>query len=139
MIKGQAFGTMNNMLIVKVAVALFILSTLSNAQAENLTKDKTFMLGAYYYAWYEAPNNENDLGWMGKALRGRLKPVQLPKLGVYDSRDPKVIKGHIEQSKHAGIDFWSVSWWGQNRQNETFKDHILKHPCLLYTSPSPRD
>ena len=63
------------MLIVKVAVAAFILSTFSHAQAENLTKDKSFMLGAYYYAWYEAPNNENDLGWMEKALRGRLKPV----------------------------------------------------------------
>ena len=88
---------------------------------------KSNMLGAYYYPWYDAPKNENDIGWMKRALRGRLKPAQLPKLGVYDSRDPKVIKNHIEQSKYAGIDFWSVSWWGKNRQDETFKDHILKH------------
>ena len=63
---------------------------------------------------------------MKRALRGRLKPTQLPKLGVYDSRDPKVIENHIEQSKYAGIDFWSVSWWGKNRQDETFNDLILK-------------
>jgi len=88
---------------------------------------KSNILGAYYYPWYDAPTNENDIGWMKRALRGRLKPAQLPKLGVYDSRDPKVIKNHIEQSKYAGIDFWSVSWWGKNRQDETFKDHILKH------------
>lgn len=88
---------------------------------------KSNMLGAYYYPWYDASKNEDDIGWMKKALRGRLKPTQLPKLGVYDSRDPKVIENHIEQSKYAGIDFWSVSWWGKNRQDETFKDHILKH------------
>ena len=114
--------------ILKTAVVVFILSTFSYAQVENLSKDKSFMLGAYYYAWYDASKNEGDIGWMKKALRGRLEPVQLPQLGVYDSRDPKVIKRHIEQSKHAGIDFWSVSWGGQNRQDETFKDHILKHP-----------
>ena len=114
--------------ILKATLSVLILSTFSHAQVENLSKDKSFSLGAYYYAWYDAPKNKHDIGWMKKALRGRLDPVQLPKLGVYDSRDPKVIKSHIEQSKHAGIDFWSVSWWGQNRQDETFKDHILKHP-----------
>jgi hypothetical protein len=113
--------------ITKIA-AIFIIPIFSQAQGDESNKQGGFMLGAYYYPWYDAPKNENDIGWMKKALRGRLKPVQLPKLGVYDSRDPKVIKDHIEQSKHARIDFWSVSWWGKNRQDKTFKDHILKHP-----------
>ena len=94
----------------------------------GLERTKKYTLGAYYYPWYKAAKNENDIGWMKKALRGRLDPIQLPKLGVYDSRDPDVIKKHIEQSKHAGIDFWSVSWWGQNYEDTTFKDYILKHP-----------
>ena len=81
--------------ILKTIVVVFILSTFSYAQVENLSKDKSFMLGAYYYAWYDAPKNEDDIGWMKKALMGRLDPVQLTKLGVYDSRDPKVIKSHI--------------------------------------------
>jgi hypothetical protein len=108
-------------------VAIFIFSTLSQGQDDGANQKKEFMVGAYYYPWYEAPKNENDIGWMKRALRGRLKSTQLPKLGVYDSRDPKVIEDHIKQSKYAGIDFWSVSWWGKNRQDETFKDHIIKH------------
>ena len=128
MFKRQFFSLLKNMNISKATLSVLILSTFSYAQVGSLSKDKSFMLGAYYYAWYDSPKNEDDIGWMKKALRGRLDPVQLPELGVYDSRDPKVIKSHIEQSKNAGIDFWSVSWWGQNRQDETFKDHILKHP-----------
>ena len=32
---------------------------------------KVYNLGAYYYPWYKAAKNENDIGWMKKALRGR--------------------------------------------------------------------
>ena len=50
--------------ILKTVVVVFILSTFSYAQVENLSNDKSFMLGAYYYAWYGAPKNEDDIGWM---------------------------------------------------------------------------
>ena len=86
------------------------------------------LLGAYYYAWYRSPGREGDTGWMRRAMRSKLKPAHLPKLGVYDSRNPKVIKEHIAQCVRAGIDFWSVSWWGPGEQDKTFRDHILKHP-----------
>ncbi len=91
-------------------------------------------VGAYYYPWYRAPRAENTekkraLGWMKQALRGRLVPRQLPKLGVYSSREPAVIADHIAQSRRGNIDFWVVSWWGPGTKTDVaFKNHILKHP-----------
>ena len=98
--------------------------------------------GAYYYPWYAAPAQSEERGWMRQALRGRLTPRQLPALGVYSSRDPRVIGAHIEQSRRAGLDFWAVSWWGPGkREDRALRDHILKHPqaeslqyAILYES-----
>ena len=66
----------------------------------------------------------------------------MPKLGAYDSRDPKVIAEHIRQSRRAEIDFWSVSWWGpKSREDDALREHILPHPdaaklryAILYES-----
>ena len=110
------------------------------------------LLGAHYYPWYTKPEGDTPAkpgatkhsarGWMAKALRGRLVPRQMPKLGAYDSRDPKVIAEHIRQSRRAGIDFWSVSWWGpKSREDVALREHILPHPdaaelryAILYES-----
>ncbi len=81
-------------------------------------------VGAYYYPWYRSGTD-----WMSRALRGRLRPQQLPKLGVYGSQDVDVIADHIKQSQQANISFWAVSWWGPNRRDDVnFRTHILKHP-----------
>jgi glycoprotein endo-alpha-1,2-mannosidase len=86
------------------------------------------LVGADYYAGYGATKSESDLCWMRKARRGRLEPRQLPKLGVYDSRNAETIGSHIAQSKRGGIDFWVVSWWGpSNSRSDAFKNHILPH------------
>jgi hypothetical protein len=104
------------------------------------------LLGAHYYPWYRGvsppASARGEIGWMRRALRGRLLPRQLPALGVYDSRDPAVIGAHIAQSERARIDFWSVSWWGPDgREDRTLRDHILPHPdagklryAILYES-----
>ncbi len=92
------------------------------------------LVGAYYYPWYTAPWNASRsgspaIGWMHKALRGRLTPRQLPKLGVYSSKNSETIADHIAQSKRGGIDFWVVSWWGpRGWKDRIFKNHILSHP-----------
>lgn len=103
--------------------------------------DGGLTVGAYYYPWYEAAE-AGKTGWMSQALRGRLKPQQLPGLGVYGSRDSKVIGEHIGQSVRAGLDFWAVSWWGPGkREDRAMLEHILTHPdagklkyALLYES-----
>ena len=92
--------------------------------------EKKPVVGVYYYPWYRAPSAASApaVGWMRKALRGRLEPKQLPKRGVYNSRDAETIADHIAQSKRGGVDFWAVSWWGPNQSTDTvFKDHILPH------------
>lgn len=97
----------------------------TNAQVSN---GKPPVIGIYYYPWYKAPKNES-IGWMRKALRGRLEPKQLPKIGVYSSQDADTVAGHIAQCKRGGVNFWTVSWWGPNHKTDTvFKDHILPHP-----------
>jgi len=92
------------------------------------------LVGAYYYPWYHPPRGKSgakskkDLGWMKRALRGRLLPRQMPKLGVYESREPKVIADHIAQSERANIDFWVVSWWGPKTDTDgAFEKAILPH------------
>ncbi len=102
---------------------------ISSKEAESSAEKKKALVGAYYYAWYGGNKNKQSVGWMKQALRGRLSPPQLPKLGIYDSRDPKVIGDHIAQSVRAGIDFWAVSWWGGHKtQDDTFRNKIMKHP-----------
>lgn len=103
--------------------------------------EEALTIGTYYYPWYKAAP-PGETGWMSQALRGRLQPQQLPKLGVYGSQDAAVIGEHIAQSVRAGIDFWAVSWWGpEKREDRAMREHILPHPdsgklkyALLYES-----
>lgn len=116
-----------------MVLSLFISSSLIGETGSNVesrkNSDDQWLVGAYYYPWYSAPRSEGSIGWMSKALRGRLSPKQLPELGVYSSRDPEVIGRHIEHSVHAGIDFWAVSWWGPGRrEDETLRENIFTHP-----------
>jgi glycoprotein endo-alpha-1,2-mannosidase len=94
-------------------------------------------VGVYYYPWYKGPEDQ----WK-QAMRLHLETPQKPKSGLYDSRDPKVIADHIEQSLRGGVSFWSVSWWGPGSfTDQVFKEDILKHPdasklkhAILYES-----
>ncbi|MCD6392989.1 MAG: glycoside hydrolase family 99-like domain-containing protein [Planctomycetes bacterium] len=96
------------------------------------------LVGVYYYPWYSGGGRYS---WR-KAMRLHLENPQKPKSGLYDSRDPKVIADHIEQSVRGGISFWAVSWWGpRDHKDRTFSDNILKHPdssklkyAILYES-----
>jgi len=127
--------------ISRFLLILGLLFYASVIHGQELAPGQGLTIGAYYYPWYGAAK-PGETGWMKQALRGRLQPQQLPKLGVYGSRDPEVIGDHIAQSVQAGIDFWSVSWWGPNkREDRAMREHILTHPdagklkyVLLYES-----
>ncbi len=59
-------------------------------------------IGAYYYDWY-APEK-----W-------RREPApDMPLLGPYDSRDPVTAQRHVEWAVRAGLDFFVVSWVGED-------------------------
>ncbi len=92
-------------------------------------------VGVYYYPWYgpgAGGHHYND------TLRTHLTPEeQLPALGLYNSRDPNVIAGHIDQSHQGNISMWSMSWWGPNTfEDITIRNYILTNPRaaeLTYT------
>jgi len=129
------------LLLIPPATANDKTETLQKAVEGPMSVSAKPLVGAYYYPWYQ------DRGWFGrnpwrKAMRQHLKYPQEPKSGLYNSRDPKVVADHIEQSIRGGISFWAVSWWGPGGfKDDTFKNHILKHPdssklkyAILYES-----
>ncbi len=75
--------------------------------SENHTVEA--LIGVFYYPWY------NGVGFNGgKYMRKMLKPPQLPALGEYNDRDPKVLSQHFRWCKQANIGLWVTSWWGPN-------------------------
>ncbi|MCG8449508.1 MAG: glycoside hydrolase family 99-like domain-containing protein [Pirellulales bacterium] len=112
-----------------VALALCLLGTSASVFAAPT-------VGAYYYPWW------GDGIACGHAFRKTLRAhttpeAQLPKVGVYHSRDAEVISAHIDQSHLGNISMWSLSWWGPcSFEDITIRHHILKHPRaaeLVYT------
>jgi len=67
-------------------------------------------VGAFYYPWFGPERH-----W-GEGYRGT------PLLGEYDSSDAGVIQQHIDWAQSYGVDFFVVSWWGQ----ESMEDRTLK-------------
>lgn len=110
------------------------------AMKENVDFSGKPAVGVYYYPWYRKPDLFSNR-WE-RAMRLHLEEPHVPMSGLYDSRDPRVIGDHIEQSLRGGIDFWAVSWWGPDHfTDEAFRKHILKHPesgklkyAILYES-----
>ncbi len=86
------------------------------------------LIGAYYYPWYGVNGNPTADDWRN-VLRQKLVPSQVPRIGLYRSDSPKVIAEHVKQSRHAGLSFWAVSWWGPDTPtDQIFREAILKHP-----------
>jgi hypothetical protein len=83
---------------------------------------------AFYYPWYGNPATSGRwFHWQGpKNEAPRQSPtLDHPRLGLYDSHDPTVIRTHVAQAKAAGITALIVSWWGIG----SFEDKAL--PALL--------
>jgi len=84
------------------------------------------IVGAYYYPWH-SDDFHRGYGY----LREDLEPPQLPELGEYDDRNPRVIRQHLRWSRQANINLWITSWWGPNsRSDNTTRNHILYHENL---------
>lgn len=86
---------------------------------------------AFYYPWYGNPKYPDGSGrwshWEGveEEKKQIASSTNYPKLGAYDSHDPKVIQQHAEWSKQAGIHGWVVSWWGRNDFTDKAMPRIL--------------
>lgn len=89
------------------------------------------LLLAHYYTWYGTPwgaagrwdhwhqgdigavkcPNSADTVLFNPAIR-EISPCAYPLIGPYDSMDREVIRWHMRMAKSAGIDAFSVDWWG---------------------------
>ncbi|MEM4969699.1 MAG: endo-1,3-alpha-glucanase family glycosylhydrolase [Sulfolobales archaeon] len=71
-----------------------------------------------YHNWYSSMPSWNHWRWPGRdpnqVIDGKrvIASAHYPLIGPYDSRDPRVIKYHIEISKYAGIDAFAIDWYG---------------------------
>ena len=80
---------------------------------------------AFYYPWYGNPDVSGRwIHWSGVDLEKKeiASSTHYPKLGPYDSHDPKVCDQHARWAKENGVDGFIVSWWGQG----DFSDEAMK-------------
>ena len=94
------------------------------------------------------PDDDREIGdnrnWAGLYLRSRLNPYQEPQLGEYSSRSEAVIRQHVEWAQQADMDFFAVSWRGDNTYGHTtLVNYILPDTtfgkirwCILYETPT---
>ena len=92
------------------------------------------LVGVHYFAWYQQVQGQwgNGLTFVGA-------DAPRPSLGLYESRDPKVMDTHIRQMIDAGFDFvifqigpetpWN--WEIAHSFFERLKDHPLKAAIML--------
>ncbi|NEU58612.1 glycoside hydrolase family 99-like domain-containing protein [Halorussus sp. MSC15.2] len=80
---------------------------------EAVFSNQSPLVGAHYYPWY-GPGRHWD------------SHIETPALGEYSARNPEVISQHVEWATTHGIDFFSMSWWGQGSwEDVTIKDYVL--------------
>jgi glycoprotein endo-alpha-1,2-mannosidase len=72
---------------------------------------------AFYYGWYGNPQvSGNWVHWEKVDESGKQigSSTHFPRLGAYDSHDPKLIEQHCRWAKEAGLTGFIVSWWRQD-------------------------
>lgn len=103
---------------------------------------------AFYYGWYGNPDISGRwFHWEGvdPAQKAIASSTHYPKLGAYDSNDPKVLEQHCRWARLAGIEGFIFSWWGKERPEEKPLPRLLEtaaphrlQVCLYYEEvPEP--
>jgi hypothetical protein len=103
---------------------------------------------AFYYGWYGNPtvsgkwSHWKDVDDTAKTIASS---TNFPKLGAYDSHDPKVVEQHYKWAKDAGLTGFIVSWWVKNDFHDQgmplMLDTATKHKMnvtIYYETVPPR-
>jgi len=132
-------------LVIILAVAYFLVLALAGDKSQTAipvtsASSQELSVGAYYYTY-----DSKDSPFWQKCLRKKLNIPQQPQLGEYSCRDEAVIKQHLGWAKEAGIDFFTMSWFGPGSGSDvTIKNYFaayLKRQksdfkfCLIYQTP----
>jgi Glycosyl hydrolase family 99 len=79
---------------------------------------------AFYYPWFPET-------W---TVRGRHVGYR-PGLGYYSSSEAAVVRSHMRQLQHAGMEAAIASWWGQGTHFESFRLPLLLNTTVSLASP----
>ncbi len=99
-------------------------STLGDVETELYEEHnfkRTVKLGAFYYIWYHGNY------WFNQCARSKLKNVQKPTCGIYDSFDEDVIEKHIKWANSSGIDFFIVCVDKNSIETGEFREFLTKY------------
>jgi|GEM_PF-6711940 len=71
------------------------------------------------------PHIDNMRHWRDPGSGYQRSHLHLPRIGIYDSRDPAVIDWQICIAKAAGINGFVINWYGQNSVENVITLHFL--------------
>ncbi|MBI1792153.1 MAG: glycoside hydrolase family 99-like domain-containing protein [Acidobacteria bacterium] len=105
---------------------------------------------AFYYGWYGNPGTSGKwVHWkdVNEAKKDIGGSTNYPRLGPYDSHDPKVIEEHCRLAKAAGITGFIMTWWSQGDFHDqglplmldTAQKHGLKIMAYFETIHPPKE
>jgi hypothetical protein len=95
--------------------------------AKDQSLEVSRLVLAFYYPWYGNPDVAGGSGrafhWdrIDEMKREIISSTHYPRLGPYDSHDPKLIAQHCRWARDAKLDGFIISWWGK----DTFEDRAL--------------
>lgn len=85
-------------------------------QFDSIAGNDDLLIGAYFYPWWGPGRDHWANGY-----------TESPTLGEYSSADKNIINKQIDWATGHGVDFFTVSWWGQNSEEDlVFKNSLLK-------------
>jgi hypothetical protein len=83
-----------------------------------------YLTGVYYNLSHDPADTTRD--WAGAYVRALFDPPQPPMLGHYSSRDPSVVRQHLDWMDSYGIDFLTCEWWQADSPDDvTLRDFVL--------------
>jgi hypothetical protein len=94
------------------------------AASRASTPSETFLTGVHYETVWGPGEGGRD--WLDRYVRQYFVPPQPPMLGEYSSRDPAVIRQHLDWMEEFGIDFLIAHWWTPRSWTaETFREYVV--------------
>ena len=99
-----------------LALALAALSPQANATPAPTAPKTSPQVIAFYYGWYGNPTFDGEwIHWNDKRFDivppDDISSDYYPQLGAYSSRDPAVVRQHMDWLKRAKIGVIALSWW----------------------------
>ena len=133
--------------VLTLLAASAVVSALAIAAAPTKPVPKQVL--SFYYGWYGNPQVSNQwVHWkdVDETNKTIASSTNWPKLGAYDSHDPKLVEQHYKWAQGAGLTGFIVTWWrigdfhdkGLPLMLDTAQKHGM-HVTVYYETVPSRD